>query len=348
MTSYSITAHINAPRPVARSGRSNGLLGPILVGAALGAALGASAYLNHRLARKAEHDNLPIGRFIKVGGVRIHYYESGTGAPLVLLHGNGGMIQDFLSSGLLDTAAERHRVIVFDRPGYGYSERPRSRIWTAEAQADLIAAALKQLGAESAIVLGHSWGCSVAVALAHGHPDLVAGLVLEAGYFYPSVRLDVWPMAIPAVPVVGDVLRHTVSPLLSRALWPLLMRRIFGPDAEPPKFGSFPKEMALRPASLRASAEESGLMIPGAMRAQHRYANLAVPVAIVAGAKDRMVSAKSQSARLHNEIPQSTFECVPGTGHMVHQTATEAVLAAVDRIGLEVQMRGPKAGIGSH
>lgn len=304
-----------------------------IVVAGLVGALLVSAYLNNRLAKKAERDHPALGQFVEVDGVRLHYLEHGTGTPLVLLHGNGGMIQDFLSSGLIDKAAERHRLIAFDRPGYGYSDRPRGRIWTAQAQADLLAAALKQLGAEKAIVLGHSWGCSVAVALARQHPDLVGGLVLEAGYFYPSARLDVWPMSAPAIPVVGDVLRYTVSPLLSRAFWPVFMRKIFGPNDEPAKFKKFPKELALRPSQLRASAEESALMVPGAMAAREHYVELTMPVAIVAGEDDRMVRAKDQSARLHEEVAQSTFELLPGTGHMVHHTATEAVLAAVARVG---------------
>jgi hypothetical protein len=70
--------------------------------------------------------------------VRLHYIERGQGEPLVLLHGNGSMIQDFSSSGLLDKAARKYRVIVFDRPGFGYSRSPRLTVWTPNAQADLI------------------------------------------------------------------------------------------------------------------------------------------------------------------------------------------------------------------
>jgi hypothetical protein len=89
-------------------------------------ALVASAILNRVLAKMAERRNPPIGRFIVVDGVRLHYVERGKGEPLVLLHGNGSMIQDFDSSGLLDAAAKTYRVIAFDRPGFGYSDRPRS------------------------------------------------------------------------------------------------------------------------------------------------------------------------------------------------------------------------------
>ena len=79
----------------------------------------ATALLNRHLAKKAEQDNPPAGRFLEVGGVRLHYLERGSGEPLVLLHGNGSMIQDFESSGLVDLAAKNYRGIIIDRPGFG-------------------------------------------------------------------------------------------------------------------------------------------------------------------------------------------------------------------------------------
>lgn len=294
--------------------------------------LAALAGVNHLLARKAERDNPSAGRFLNVNGVRLHYVERGRGEAVVLLHGNGSMIQDFQSSGLLDLAARKYRVIVLDRPGYGHSNRPRNRIWTPEAQADLIHDALAQLGIGRATILGHSWGCSVAVALAHKYPDLVSGLVLASGYYYPSARLDVVGMGVPAVPVLGDVLRYTISPVLSRLMWPLLMRKIFGPEAVPEKFAGFPKAMALRPSQIRASAAESALMVPDALAAGDTYSRLKMPVAIIAGDDDRLIDAEDQSTRLHGDIPHSSFHRIPGAGHMIHQTATEAVMSAIDKV----------------
>jgi pimeloyl-ACP methyl ester carboxylesterase len=55
--------------------------------------------------------------------------ERGEGPPLVMLHGNGGMIQELALSGLFELATARYRVIVLDRPGYGYSARPRLKWW---------------------------------------------------------------------------------------------------------------------------------------------------------------------------------------------------------------------------
>lgn len=309
---------------------------PYLAGAVAGAAaLALTVLLNYRLAAAAERHNPPIGKFVEVDGVRLHYTEQGAGKPLVLLHGNGSMIQDFASSGLIEMASQTYRVICFDRPGFGHSERPRDTIWTAEAQAELIAAALEKIGVSNAIVLGHSWGCSVAVALALKSPKLVRSLVLASGYYFPSARVDVVAMSGPAIPVLGDVIRYTLSPLLARLIWPLLTRKIFGPAPVPEKFEfGFPKAMAFRPSQIRASSAESALMIPGAFAAREHYAELKMPVAVIAGEEDRLINIDDQSERLHSELPNSTMLRVPGAGHMVHQTAPAAVMAAIEEVSL--------------
>jgi pimeloyl-ACP methyl ester carboxylesterase len=224
-------------------------------------------------------------------------------------------------------------LIKMRRPGFGYSERPRRTIWTPEAQANLICKALRQIGISRAIVLGHSWGASVATALALKYPEMVAGLVLASGYYYPTVRGDVVLLSGPAIPGIGGILSHTLSPILSRLMWPLVMRKLFGPSPVPKKFGGFPKEMALRPSQIRASASESALMIPSTLGLRKDYTRLTMPVAVIAGEEDRLIDIDRQSARLHREITQSTLRRVPGVGHMVHQTATDLVMAAIDEAG---------------
>ena len=327
-------AHLKtrSPRSLAYKGRTIAHEHPFVVAAAATVgALAISALVNRHLAKNAENGNPPAGQFLEVNGVRLHYVERGSGAPLVLLHGNGSMIQDFESSGLIDLAAKNYRVIVFDRPGFGHSDRPRNVVWTPAAQAELINSALHRLGVSHAIVLGHSWGASVAVALALKYPKLVQGLVLASGYYYPTFRPDMVALSAPAVPLVGDVMGHTISPIVSRIMWPLLMAKIFGPRSVP-KFGGFPKEMALRPSQIRASAAESALMIPNAFHFRDEYANLKMPMVIVAGEEDRLVDIDAQSTRLHRDVPQSRFHRVPGTGHMIHQTATGVVMSAINEV----------------
>jgi pimeloyl-ACP methyl ester carboxylesterase len=303
---------------------------PVVVGvAAVGVALTISALINLLVAKRAEHNNPPRGKFLEVDGVRLHYMEQGDGEPLVLLHGNGSMIQDFASSGLLDKAAHKYRVIAFDRPGFGYSERPRLTVWTPGVQADLIRKALGQIGISQAVVLGHSWGASVAIALALKDPKLVTRLILASGYYYPTFRGDVL-LSWQAMSGIGDIISYTLSPILARMMWPALMNKIFGPSVVPKKFAGFPKEMALRPSQLRASAAESALMVPAAFALHNDYAALTMPVAIVAGEDDKLIDTEGQSARLHRDVPQSTLRRIPGVGHMVHQSATDVVMAAID------------------
>jgi pimeloyl-ACP methyl ester carboxylesterase len=66
------------------------------------------------------------------------------------------MIQDLTISGLLDLLARNTRVICFDRPGFGHSQRTRSRLWTATAQAELFVKILRHLGVREPVVFGHS------------------------------------------------------------------------------------------------------------------------------------------------------------------------------------------------
>ena len=303
---------------------------PYVAAGVIAGALAASAILNRQLAKKAQRDNPPTGRFIEVNGVRIHYVERGVGRPLVLFHGNGSMIQDFQSSGLIELAAKNYRVIVFDRPGYGHSDRPRNVVWTPDAQAELFFEALQQLGVRSALILGHSWGASVAVSLALKHPQFVEALILASGYYFPTARADFVAMSTPAIPGFGDLLSYTVSPLVSRLVWPLLLKVIFGPRSVPTKFDGFPKAMAVRPSQIHASAEESALMIPNALAASEEYGNLKMPVIIIAGVDDRLIDTDRQSGRLHEQVRHSRMHRVPGNGHMVHQTATSSVMAAIN------------------
>jgi pimeloyl-ACP methyl ester carboxylesterase len=301
--------------------------------AALGALTAAALIVRNR-TRTAERLNPPAGRFLHIDGVRLHYVERGEGPPVVLLHGNGTMVQDFDLSGLLDLAAAHYRVIAFDRPGYGHSTRPRGRVWTPAAQADLFAKAFRSLGMERPIVVGHSWGALVALALGLQHPSEVRSLVLLSGYYFPSLRLDVPLMSPPAIPFIGGIMRYTLSPLLGRLLWPAFMRRLFGPGPVPRRFlNHYPKGMSLRPSQLKAAGAESALMVPAAAALRRHYAELRTPAFIVAGAEDRYVSPQ-QSIRLHKAIEGSELRLVSGMGHMVHHFAPRKVVAAIDAAAL--------------
>ncbi|MCJ8158997.1 alpha/beta fold hydrolase [Sphingomonas sp. LaA6.9] len=294
-------------------------------------ALAGAALFNRSRSKKAERDRPPIGDFVEVDGVRLHYLDRGSGPPLVLLHGNGATIEDYLLSGLIDEAAAHYRVIAFDRPGFGYSERPRSTIWSPSAQAELIFKALMQLDVERPIVLGHSWGTLAALAMALDHPEEIAALVLLAGYYFPTARPDAALLSPPAIPVIGDILRYTVSPLAGRVMAPTMFASMFSPDVVPANIGQWPLDMALRPSQIRAAAADTALMIPAASELSERYGELSLPIIIVGGVGDKIAHFSDQSAALHGTIASSELVTVAGAGHMVHYTAPERVMVAIDR-----------------
>ena len=315
--------------------------------AATTAALAACAWVVQRQTQRAEALHPPQGRFVEVDGVRLHVLERGDpeAPPLLLLHGNGANAEEMLLSGLVARAAVRYRVIVIDRPGYGHSDRPEDRRWDPHEQARLLLGALRQMGIVHApIVLGHSWGALVALAMALEAPGHLRALVLMSGYYHPGVRLDVPWMSAPALPGVGPLLRHTVSPLLSRLLWPALMRRMFWPrEVTEPFRSEYPVWMSLRPGQLGASAAESAMMIPAAMRLRGQYERITVPTVIVAGDRDRMVTPGWHAQWLHQQLPNSRLKIVADAGHMVHHVATHQVLKAIDEAaGLSGEVPGTR------
>jgi pimeloyl-ACP methyl ester carboxylesterase len=282
----------------------------------------------------AQRRHPPIGRFFDHDGVRLHYIERGPaeGKVVVFLHGNGGLIQEQVLSGVIDLVATRYRVVCFDRPGYGYSTRPRSRLWTPEAQAKLLAGALARFGVESAIVVGHSWGAMIATAMALEAPHQVRGVVLASGYYYPTLRKDVWLFAGPAVPVFGDLFRFTVTPLIGRLLVWKVVEILFAPKAVPDVFlAEFPMGLVLRPLPIRASAEEAALMVPAAARLQCRYAALPSPAAVVHGESDRVIEYE-QAQRLQKALPRAVLRSMPGIGHMTHYAEPQRILDAIDLV----------------
>jgi pimeloyl-ACP methyl ester carboxylesterase len=290
----------------------------------------AAALLNSALARRAERRHPPTGKFIDVDGVRLHYLERGAGLPVVFLHGNGAMAGDFEISGVFDRIAHHHRVIAFDRPGFGFSARPRQRIWTAQAQGELLRKALRLLGAAQPVLVGHSWGTLVALAMAVDEPEETAALVLLSGYYFPSPRAEVALGFWPAIPVLGDVLRYAIAPLLGWVLMSPILRKIFAPDTVTAAFKArFPSALTLRPSQIRASAADTALMIPSAAALRHRHGELTMPVVIMAGSSDEIVATERHSRRLHAAIAHSQFHPIAGAGHMIHHIVPDQVADAI-------------------
>lgn len=218
-----------------------------------------------------------------------------------------------------------------NRPGFGHSERTRDRLWTPSAQAEAISLALQALGIERAHIVGHSMGTLVAIAMGLVRPSQVRSLVLLSGYYFPTLRVDAL-LALPvALPGLGDVLRYTATAISSRVMLGSAVQAMFAPCEVPQDF--FPilsREMMVRPTQLRADAEDASFMVPAAARLSKRYAELKMPVSIIAGAEDGIVDVNSHSRRLHACLPQSSLVVLPRTGHMTHYVANADVTNALE------------------
>jgi pimeloyl-ACP methyl ester carboxylesterase len=121
------------------------------------------------------------------------------------------------------------------------------------------------------------------------------------------------------------------------------LRKVFGPRSVPEKFNGFPREMAVRPSQLRASAAESTLMIPAAFASSKSYRELEVPTIIIAGEDDRLIDINEQSVRLHDEVRQSKLRRIAGAGHMIQQSDTPELMAAIDEAAAETCIGGNAA-----
>ena len=278
----------------------------------------------------------PLGKFIELEGVRLHLERGPPDGPvLVMLHGNGTLLQDLALSGLVDAAAQKFRVICFDRPGFGHSSRPRSVIWSPDRQGQLLCDALSRLGVTQAVVLGHSWGTLVALAMAARNNRLVRGLVLISGYYFPTWRVDVMIASAGAIPIVGDILRYTVSPISSWLALPLFAKKVFAPTSVPDIVKrQYPRLLLIRPGQIRAVAEDSAFMVPAAAALSLAYRRIRCPTAIVAGQEDQIVKS-DQAEHLKRVLPHATVTSVPGSGHMLHYFVPKEIAQTADAVRLE-------------
>jgi pimeloyl-ACP methyl ester carboxylesterase len=296
--------------------------------AGLAALVGANALI----ARRTERRHLPRWSFLIVNGVRLHYSDRGEGTPIVLIHGNAVSGDDWVISGVVDLLLRTHRVIIFDRPGFGHSERPHGHMWTVFQQADLIHSALRQLGVERPVLVGHSLGAVVALALAERYQADVAALVLLSGYYFWTLRPDVLLVTPGALPVLGDFLRYTVSPLLGWLQMPMFKWLVFSPARVSDRFqAEYSTAMALRPSQIRATSVDGALLIQGALALRDRYRDLTLPAVIIAGDGDKVVFSR-MSERLHACLPNSVLHIIKGAGHMVHHFAPQRVVDAIESV----------------
>ena len=303
--------------------------------AILAVVLGGLAMFTQVGIRRIERAHPPAGRFVEVDGGRLHLLELGPpdAPPVVLLHGASGNLQD-IRVALGDRLASRYRVILVDRPGHGWSDRPDG-IGDASPgrQAALIHQALERIGITRAIVVGHSWSGALATAYALDFPDSVAGLVLLAPVTHPWPGGVGWYNPIVTMPVLGPLFAYAVALPLGELLIGPGVQSVFAPQSPPADYiERAAVEMVLRPREFTANAEDLTDLKAFVTAQAPKYGAIQAPTAIITGDLDRTVSPRIHSMTIAKMLPRAKLTILPGIGHMLHHAAPDVVIAAIDEI----------------
>lgn len=281
----------------------------------------------------------PEGRFVDVTGGRLHVLERGKpDAPVVvLLHGASGNLQD-VNVALGAPLAARYRVIMVDRPGHGWSDRPGGDDEASPArQAALIAQALEKLGVTRAILVGVSWSGALATNYALTFPERVAGLVLLAPVSHPWPGGIAWNYRLASMPVLGPLFVRTALMPLAYPMMDGLVRAAFAPQAMPdryPERAALP--LALRPNDFLANARDVADLKANVTLQAHRYGEIRTRAVIIAGDRDTTVSPDIHSKALAAAMSNAKLIILPGVGHIIHHARAELVIGEIDAIAARV------------
>ena len=308
------------------------------------AGCGVTSEIASRREAAAVAEHPPEGRFVEVGGTRVHYVRRGSGPELVLIHGASGNLRDFTHR-FLDRAARDYTVTAFDRPGLGYTGRipgvpdgpAATEAETIFQQAELLRDAAAALGIERPVVLGHSYGGAVALAWAVtdlGEPSAAAAsaLVVLSGVSHP------WPggvgplYSVNASPIGGAVLVPLLTAYAPQGSVEAAIGRAFAPQEAPEGYvDHLGARLTLRRDTFRANARQVSALRPQVVAMAPLYPDLAIPLEVVHGTADEVVYFDVHAVPLSREAPGAKLTALRGVGHMPHHVDPEAVMDAVDR-----------------
>lgn len=304
------------------------LLTGIIVIVAIMATFALLMFFTRRATRRIEHDVPMDGRLIDVGGERLHYVEFGSRdkPAIVFVHGLCGQLRNFAYLPL-ETLAREHRVILVDRPGSGYSTRGARSSANIRTQGDTIARFMKQLDLQAPVLVGHSLGGAIALAVALDHPETVARIALIAPLTHVQTEV---PKAFRALVVRSDAVRRFIARTLATpfglATSTPTLKQVFAPEAVPADFRTRGGALlSVRPkgfinASLDLVAIEDA---DDLTQMEQRYAQLTVPVDVLFGRGDIVLNWARHGDALRRRSKLVTLKVMDG-GHMLPVTAPSA------------------------
>lgn len=252
---------------------------------------------------------------VNIDGRSLHYKVSGTGTPVLLVH--GFPLSSQLWNPIVPTLEKEHRLIVPDLRGHGQSEA--SPTMTMAGYADDLAALLDDIGETRPVVLvGMSMGGYIGFEFYRRHPNRVRALVLTN----TRAQADDPKGAQGRRDLAERVRREGSAPVVEA-----MLPRLFGASASQKLRGEWREIMAATNPQGIAAALVAMAERPDSFST---LASMTCPVLIVAGDEDVLTSLDDAKA-MQKAAPHSQLEVVPGAGHMSPVENPEAFLAILRR-----------------
>lgn len=274
----------------------------------------------------------PTGRFIEMEGCRIHHFDTGEGRPILFVHGLGGWMNQLAHP--LFPHLDGFRLVAPDRPGSGWSTRPAGGPETIPDQAAFLVRLCERMGLDRPLVVGHSLGGAIAMRMALDFPDRIGGLALIS----PLTRHEAeTPPELKALQIPNRTIRRLVAETISA---PLAIRNtaatlalVFGPQQPPADYGTAGGAMAaLRPDHFFAASTDAVAAGDTMVAQERRHGELALPVGVLFGDGDRVISCDRHGAALAGQIRGLDLEILEGVGHMPQYAEPERVAAFIRRM----------------
>lgn len=249
----------------------------------------------------------PAGKDVTVLGFKLHYLESGAGAPVVLLHGLGGDGSRFGPN--IAALSKNFHVFALDQIGFGLSDKPLANYHTGML-AEFLVDFLKAVGAPKASLVGNSMGASVALYTAVHYPAVVDRIVLADGGGFRAPG-----DAAPGPPSADALRRRQLQNAVTRDETREFFRILFHDKSlVTDKMVDDQLAMRLRSAFTITKIQEAGQRGFGSLtEAQVRAVK--APTLIVWGKYDELAN-PANADRLEKTIPGSKKIVIDNCGHM--------------------------------
>ena len=288
---------------------------------------------NYAIQNKFAEKNVPaIGTILNVNGLRVHGYVEGNGSQdIVFIHGAFINLRDWVFA-TRSLSKFDSRLIFIDRPGFGYSERDEGK-WDAERQADLARSYVKNINGKNLILVGHSWGASVAMAWAAKFPEDVKGVVSIAGLNMPFSGVSKLANDTGLLRLAYELYFTSVAKRANSGSIEKFAGRMFQPQDIPTGYLDYVGSDLSRRRSTITANKNDLLIVSQALKQNFAtYRRIEMPVEIIHGKEDFLLPFKSQAVAFDEVIPHSRLHILPNVGHMAHHFASYEISKSISYI----------------